>query len=219
MKKLFVNIRQGKLENVKAILKKSPELINCASGALPKKDHGQSPLQVALKTGHLNIATYLIENGADVNFMEAEDDDKGVRAPVLFDAIIATIDSLCYEQIDSSETALKLVQLMIEKGADVNKTDSLGRSAMLWAVFRARNIFEHPSAYPHVQDKARSQFTCIFDLLIANGADPIAWANSTPYPFSSTNKQQYIDEIPPGNDINRYTRQVLREYFLRKNLL
>lgn len=59
MKKLFTVIRQGKLEEVKRIIEKKPELVNCVSGALPKKDHGQSPLQVALKTGNYEIADYV----------------------------------------------------------------------------------------------------------------------------------------------------------------
>lgn len=53
----------------------------------PKKDNGQSPLQVALKIGAYDIIDYLIKNNADVNFMEAEDDDPGLRCPVLHDAI------------------------------------------------------------------------------------------------------------------------------------
>ncbi len=65
MKKIFTAIRQGKFDEVKSILEKKPELVNCVSGALPKKDHGQSPLQVALKTGKYEIADYLIEHGAD----------------------------------------------------------------------------------------------------------------------------------------------------------
>lgn len=56
MKKLFTVIRQGKLDEVKNIIERKPELVNCVSGALPKKDHGQSPLQVAFKTGRYEIA-------------------------------------------------------------------------------------------------------------------------------------------------------------------
>lgn len=78
MKKLFTAIRQGKLDEVKSIIEKKPELVNCVSGALPKKDHRQSPLQVAFKTGKYEIADFLIEHGADIDFMETEDDDPGL---------------------------------------------------------------------------------------------------------------------------------------------
>ena len=109
MKKLFTVIRQGKLDEVKRIIERKPELVNCVSGPLPKKDHGQSPLQVALKTGKYEIADYLIEHGADINFMEAEDDDPGLRAPVLFDAINATITTLSYRRFEESEIAFGYV--------------------------------------------------------------------------------------------------------------
>ena len=59
MKKLFTAIRQGKIEEVKSIIERKPELVNCVSGPLPKKDHGQSPLQVAFKTGKYEIADYV----------------------------------------------------------------------------------------------------------------------------------------------------------------
>ena len=45
---------------------KKPELVNCVAKQPPKKDDGQSPLQVALKTGNFEIAKYLIDMGADL---------------------------------------------------------------------------------------------------------------------------------------------------------
>jgi len=36
----------------------------------PKKDDGQSPLQVALKTGNTASADYLLDMGADVNTLD-----------------------------------------------------------------------------------------------------------------------------------------------------
>ncbi len=119
MKKLFTAIRQGKFDEVKSILVKKPELVNCVSGALPKKDHGQSPLQVALKTGKYEIADYLIEHGADINFMEAANG---------FDAINWSINSaqLLFERAsvypESQEAVRKqltrILDLLIENGAD-----------------------------------------------------------------------------------------------------
>ena len=99
MKKLFTAIRQGNLDEVKSILEKKFELVNCVSGALPKKDHGQSPLQVALKTGKYEIADYLISHGADVNFMEEEDDDPGLRAPVLLMQLMLLLHPFVIEEL------------------------------------------------------------------------------------------------------------------------
>ncbi|WP_164175144.1 ankyrin repeat domain-containing protein, partial [Ruminococcus flavefaciens] len=67
MKKLFKAIRNGDFNEVKEIITKKPELVNCVAKQPPKKDDGQSPLQVALKTGNFEIAKYLIEMGADLN--------------------------------------------------------------------------------------------------------------------------------------------------------
>lgn len=76
MKKLFKAIRQENLEEIKSIIEKNPQLVNCVATPPPKKDKGQSPLQVALKISALEIIDYLIEHGADVNFMEEEDGGK-----------------------------------------------------------------------------------------------------------------------------------------------
>ena len=48
MKKLFKAIRNGDFNEVKEIITKKPELVNCVAKQPPKKDDGQSPLQVAL---------------------------------------------------------------------------------------------------------------------------------------------------------------------------
>ena len=225
MKKLFTLIRQGKLDEVKSIIEKKPELVNCISGALPKKDHGQSPLQVALKTGKYEIADYLIENGADINFMEAEDDDPGLRAPVLFDAINSTITSLCYKRFDESEIAFGYVKKLIERGADVNRLASNGFDAINWSVSCAELLFERASVYSQSQEAVRKQLTRILDLLIENGADYLAWASrghyAEPYPGPS-NKSMYIDDFVPGDetdiDKNKDLRVFMQDYFRSRNL-
>lgn len=226
MKKLFTAIRQGKIEEVKSIIERKPELVNCVSGPLPKKDHGQSPLQVAFKTGKYEIADYLITNGADINFMEAEDEDPGVRMPVLFDAINATIMSLCYRRIEESEIAFTYVKRLIEMGADVNKRASHGFDAINQAVGSAELIFERSSVYPEVQDAVRKQLTLILDVLIENGADYVAWTNrghyAEPCPGPS-NKSMFLDEFVPVNetqvDRNKHMRAFMQDYFRSRNLV
>ena len=61
MKKLFTAIRQRDLATVTALLDKKPELIACTAKAPPKKDIGQSPLQVAIKTNNYVIAHLLLD--------------------------------------------------------------------------------------------------------------------------------------------------------------
>ena len=63
MKKLFKAIRDGNIELVKQLVDNKPELANCVAKQPPKKDDGQSPLQVALKTGNVLIAEYLFGYG------------------------------------------------------------------------------------------------------------------------------------------------------------
>lgn len=225
MKKLFTAIRQGELDEVKSIILKKPELANCVAGALPKKDHGQSPLQVALKTGNYEIADFLIEHGADVNFMEAEDDDPGLRAPVLFDAINSTITSLCYKRFEESNVALSYVKKLIEKGSDVNQCASNGYDAINWAITRAELLFERPSAYPDSQEAVRNQLAKILDLLIENGADYVAWSKRGHYPEphpGPSNKSMYLDNFVLSDEMqmdrNKEMRVFLQEYFKTRNL-
>ena len=91
MKKLFQAIRKGDLHAVRELLDKKPELIACTAKQPPKKDDGQSPLQVALKTGQLAIAELLLDRNADVCFIESPDCCNAWCAPVIHDAINAAV--------------------------------------------------------------------------------------------------------------------------------
>lgn len=126
MKKLFDAIKKNNIGEVKALVEKDFTLVNCVSGTNPKKDIGQSPLQVALKNGSFDIAEYLIGCGADINFMEADEVDSILKTPVLFDAITATLESLCYYQYEVSDRAICLAEKIVNMGADLNKRASNG---------------------------------------------------------------------------------------------
>jgi hypothetical protein len=226
MQKLFTVIRQGKLEEVERILSKHPEAVNAVSGPKPKKDHGQSPLQVAFKTGRLEIANYLMDHGADVNFIETPDEDPGMRAPVLFDAITCAIDSLCYKAFDTSEKAMSCIERMLREGADVNKRAAMERSAIGWnaidwTIHRAMQIIGSPTVYPQSQEMVRKQTARILDLLIRYGADFKAWADQSVGP-NTTNRSYYLDApaARDGNHIDRKKdmRQFLWEYIRSRDL-
>ncbi len=66
---------------VKAMLTETPELVSATVKSPPKRDDGQSPLQIAFKTGNFFAAELLLANGADLNFME-ESEINEWRAPV-----------------------------------------------------------------------------------------------------------------------------------------
>ena len=154
MKKLFQAIRQGDAAGVRELLEKKPDLIACTAKQPPKKDDGQSPLQVALKTNHLEIAEYLLDLGADVNFMEAEDCASGWRAPVLHDAVNAAVmnsrwsvnSQAMYGGIkvfhtrEEADRAYLILKRMLDLGADIRGVDSYGNSCVWRVCLQARQI-------------------------------------------------------------------------------
>ncbi len=144
MKKLFQAIRKHDFETVKELIESKQELVNCVAKQPPKSDDGQSPLQVALKTGGLTISEYLLDHGADVNFMESKDCCNAWRAPVIHDAINAAVMCSRYNTRDYdsgkyivendkklAERALRILERMIAMGSDVNAADSYGNTC-LW---------------------------------------------------------------------------------------
>ena len=189
MKKLFTAIRQGDAATVCALLDKKPELIACTAKAPPKKDAGQSPLQVAVKSGNLEIAHLLLDRGADVNFMEAEDCGNEWRMPVVQDAIRAAMMCTRYNSrwpdgyhVSHTQTqadaAFALLERMVILGADLTKTDSYGNNALIRALLDARQIIPsfHPGEQRYIEDRLftpelASDLNRIFALLMTSASD------------------------------------------------
>lgn len=190
MKKLFVAIRQNDIELVKELIEKKPQLIFSVAKQPPKKDDGQSPLQVAIKTGKFEITDYLLSQNADVNFIESENCCNKWRAPVIHDAINSAImncrwnvnsEHMGFEVFSTKENADKaFVQLkkIINLGADINAKDSYGNSCLNRACLQARQVL--PSYNHQAQtlgndriftDELREDLQRIFRLLIQSGAD------------------------------------------------
>lgn len=231
MKKLFDAIKKNNIGEVKALVEKDFTLVNCVSGTNPKKDIGQSPLQVALKNGSFDIAEYLIGCGADINFMEADEVDSILKTPVLFDAITATLESLCYYQYEVSDRAICLAEKIVNMGADLNKRASNGSDVIGWAISRAAKIINIPSGYKEVQEAVRIKLTAILDLLIDNGADINRWGHSYRFPQYNlnppsesiaessrlTNIDVFIGDIVPNCDrvyeMDKEMRIFLQNYF------
>ena len=152
MKKLFKAIRDKNIELVKQLIINDPVLVNCTAKQPPKKDDGQSPLQVALKTGAFDIADFLIDNGADLNFMEDESCCNTWRAPVIHDAInVAVMSSRwntnnpytgfeVYSTEENAITARKLLEKMLQLGSDTNMLDSSGNSGIWRYCLQANQI-------------------------------------------------------------------------------
>lgn len=192
MKKLFEAIRKGNLAEVTALIEKKPDLISCTAKQPPKKDDGQSPLQVAIKSGNFTIANYLLDCGADVNFMEKESCNEW-KMPVIQDAIMASIMNsrflgvnyengtkiweVCHTK-EQFETAFNVLKRMFDLGADINSHDSYGGSCLGRAILDARQIlpaihYQDPSWVDErpLNDELKEDLTKVFNLLLAKGAD------------------------------------------------
>ena len=193
MKKLFNAIRSESFDEVKKIIDSKPDLVNCIAKQPPKKDDGQSPLQVALKVGAFDICDYLIDNGADLNFMEDESSCNEWRTPVIHDAINAAV--MCsrrnayesdngvrklklFSTEEKADRAFSILKRMLELGADVNKVDSYGNSAIWRFCLQANQILPTYNYNTHVEDNNRlftpelqSDLFRILNALCDHGAD------------------------------------------------
>lgn len=185
MKKLFNAIRKNDIDSVKKIIESTPDIISCVSVGAPKKDEGQSPLQVALKASSTEIVNYLLDVGADVNFMES----KGHwRAPVIHDAINRAI--MCsrwnvnrcgelevFSTKKDADEAFEILKKIISLGADINAKDSVGNtplnSPLSRACLQARQILPRTNSDDDrvLTDELASDISRIFKLIIDSGAD------------------------------------------------
>lgn len=217
MNKLFKDIRHGDIEAVRAAISKNAAVVNEVYNAkAPKKDIGQSPLQVAIKCGEFEIINLLLEKGADSDFME----DPAIVPPhsvcmsVLHDAIIGVFASLCYKQYSHSEKYIDLIKILLENGADPNRKTSSEVFPIGTAVNYAEMILERGGAYPDIQEITKKRLFESLDLLIKYGADKEEWLDQNFWGVS--NKVHYFEEKMYGTDnidIREPIRIVLKEYF------
>ena len=201
MKKLFTMIRRGELEEVARILDKKPALIACTATAPPKKDHGQSPLMVAIKAGRPEAANLLLDYKADVNFKEQPNpyDPYGQSAPIWLDALCQCVHSARQvvtadgniiteekerQSIQRAETWFALLRRMLELGLDPNQKAEKShyyagapRNAWVGVLdeydYFARENLSGWSYALYSEDNRRLREMCraIFDLLLKHGVD------------------------------------------------
>ena len=188
----FEAIRANELETVKSMLAADPALVNTPAPKKPADTRGMSPLQVALCTGwHRDIAWFLLEHGADVNFCA---DAKLDGYPVLFDGVNAAIWNARRCAWDGQDTtpmrlvwkhtqaeaddAFAFLRRMLALGADVQATDQYGRGVLMEAVEETSRLCpirseETGEFYPGrpITEEMRHDIRRIFQLLIDAGAD------------------------------------------------
>ena len=174
IKTLFSSIRKHNNSVVDILLDAYPELVKVCASAPPKKDDGQSPLQVAFKTGNFEIAERLIEMGADVNFID-ESEINEWRTPVLHDAIRAAVYNARFNTIkdlSDFQRALALVEKMLQLGADPNMFDTYGNTPIGVVVHQSRGRLTLFPEYPNVGNTVMFQdLQRIIKALISVGAD------------------------------------------------
>lgn len=170
--KTFIKaVSNGDVRTVSELLEMNAQYLTVQNFAPPKKDDGQSALQISLKTGNFEIAKLLIDKGADVNFMETSDINEWT-APVLHDCIRATIFNTFTLQKDANrfDVAFSLLKLMLSQNADPNSTDSYGNNCLHRALMDARQMLDNPST-DFTDDILIHQLKGVFSVLIKAGAD------------------------------------------------
>ena len=181
MKKLFTMIRRGNLEEVAKILDKNPALIACTATAPPKKDDGQSPLMVAIKSDNLEVAHLLLDRGADVNFADAVN-PYGINfsAPIWYDAV-----GQCFMRAghtvgpgpERSRGYFLLLRRLLDMGMDPNQKTSHGLNAWQHALSEYDQFARksYPSYYveeaKQENRQLREMLKAVLDELLKHEAD------------------------------------------------
>jgi len=171
IKIFFKAVADGDINKVTELLNSKSEYLSICNVAPPKKDDGQSGLQIAFKTGNFEIARLLIDRGADTNFMETSDINEWT-APVLHDCIKATIFNSYTLQRNTKQfdKAFSLLELMLSKKADPKSTDSYGNNCLHRALLDARQMLDNPCT-DFTDGILIKQLQSIFRELIKAGAD------------------------------------------------
>lgn len=240
MKKLFKDIRHGDISAIQTAIAKNPNVVNeCFDGKAPKKDIGQSPLQVAIKCGQFEIIELLLENGADVDFMENPllVPPHSICMSVLHDAIISAMDSLLYSEYERSQKYVTLIEKLLEKGANPNKeTCSEYYPADMppigTLVTHANSNLSRYASTTTIFEISKKHLFTILDLLKKHSADFDKWFDGNW--GDKTSRAAFLDDFVPKEDTpyevkyrgriikgvrkgdidgNKEIRAILKEYF------
>ncbi len=163
-RKFFQAIRQCNTELVTEMLDQYPGLVSSTVKQPPKKENGQSPLQIALQycNGDFTIPNVLLDKGADVNFIAEENGYSRWRAPASHDAIRAAVlysrwvarkpsgEHDEYGGIvwafplqntkETSDAAFAFLKRVFQNDGDITAHDSYGTSCIGRAITTAEEI-------------------------------------------------------------------------------
>ena len=162
----FMNmVQEDNLDGVQEQLRDHPDLLHATAQKPPKKNDGQSALQLALKAGAFDVAAFLIDSGIDVDFIEQESIHEW-KAPALHDAIIACMHSR------QPERARTVLLQMLVAGADPNARDSYGNNALGRAMLDSNRVLQ--------SEENAKRSVLVFSALLHHGADPHASCETRP---------------------------------------
>lgn len=207
---IFNAIRNGEIETVKAILTSNPEKVNSIAKQPPKLDDGQSLLQIAIKSGHLDIVDYLLDLNADVNYVEPDDCCHEWRMPVLHYAIRSAIGdcrrksenyitkvNVPHSTVEIATRSYNILVRVLDLGADITAKDSHGITTLERAVLDARRILPEDDYTTReannsgkISDELRADLSRIFSLLLSRGAS-LQWNSIV---SGKTIAEQYAEE-------------------------
>jgi pectate lyase len=160
---LDVAARVGVLAKVKGLIEKGTDINE-------KDVSGKTALHYAVEYGHKDVVEWLIDNGANVN---AKDKDGNTPAHIalgkynrpILELLIAKDANIASIHLSAYQGDLDKVRSFIEKGADINTTDSHGSALLHYA--------------------ARRGHKALVEFLIARGADVNAKGNRSFTPLHS----------------------------------
>lgn len=173
MKALFDAIKESDIEVVKNRIEEDSSLVNKVATE-PEEVQGESPLQFAIRNDEIDIANYLIDQGADINFVGSGTIDEW-RLPILHVSIKSTIKNSRFPRREADgpkndgelfNKHYDLLKRILEEGANTSQVDSYGNLPIMRAVLDALNL--DLSITDNELDEDLSQ---VFQLLTSHGCD------------------------------------------------
>jgi len=141
MKVFFKAIRDSNIDKVINYLEKKPELANAISKTLPKKDDGQSALQVAFKTNNIDIAKILIDANANINYIDKSDINNW-NLPVFHDFLRALVFSVSKSEEEYLKK-IKMFKYLLSKNIDITQCDSYNNNSLVRLVLDTDQVYQY----------------------------------------------------------------------------
>lgn len=146
---VFDLIRKGDVPAVKALVEKSPQLVDARDG------DGDTPLHYAAHGGNVELINYFIDKGAKLEIQDARHKTP-LHLAAMYDrkdavAVLLKLGAVLETRDDYERTALILCarergqavtgRVLVEAGADLNALDKFGDGALSLAAWRGKAEF------------------------------------------------------------------------------